>query len=239
MSRFLYPSKFYSLRDRQTRYTCSAVYPILFKHLRASDITSVVDIGCGTATWLSAIREFNPSCSLHGFEGPWLPRKNQEQILEAGIKLTISNFSDSSLYPSIVSADLCICLEVLEHIPIDLHPAFIERFLSGSSNILFSCAPPYQGGSGHVGERSLSNLLPIFRDLGYSVCDLFRDKIWTDNQIPFWYRQNLVLFSRVIPDYLPLPLDIIHPDLLYLRANPSFSQAVYHLTNKLKPNSTK
>jgi hypothetical protein len=59
-------------------------------------------------------------------------------------------------------------------------------------------------------------------DLDFNVHDL-RPRIWTDQRIPTWYRQNMLLFSRDKSPQdeclrsIPRSVSIAHPDLIHMR----------------------
>ncbi len=49
--------------------------------------------------------------------------------------------------------DLALCLEVAEHIPEPLAPAFLETITGFSDTLVLSSAPPFQRGHHHVNEQ--------------------------------------------------------------------------------------
>jgi SAM-dependent methyltransferase len=49
--------------------------------------------------------------------------------------------------------DMALCLEVAEHIPEELADIFLENLTRFSSVLIFSAAPPGQGGHHHVNEQ--------------------------------------------------------------------------------------
>ena len=78
----------------------------------------------------------------------------------------------------------------------------------------------------------LSTWAARFATVGFELIDPFRGVVWNDDRVPFWFRQNLVLF--VAKDYLAehpallaaaaahssaaRPVDVIHPELYDLLA---------------------
>jgi hypothetical protein len=92
--------------------------------------------------------------------------------------------------------------------------------------VLFSAAIPGQGGFNHINEQPLSVWVREFVANHYRPLDVIRNRIWDDEEIPFWYRQNLILFfaeelwneaaSRVtalLPREDTAGVDIVHPNL--------------------------
>jgi hypothetical protein len=69
-----------------------------------------------------------------------------------------------------------------------------------------------------VNECWLSYWVQQFARHQYLPVDRFRPLIWTNTAVPFWYRQNLLLFihrDRLPATYQPPPMiDLVHPDLL-------------------------
>ena len=53
---------------------------------------------------------------------------------------------------------------------------------------------PYQGGTGHVNEQWPNYWIEQFAQRGYIAVDYIRKRIWDDEAIPWWYRQNILLF---------------------------------------------
>ena len=114
--------------------------------------------------------------------------------------------------------DLAICLEVAEHIDEKRASDFLSTLTSFSDHVLFSAAIPYQGGTGHVNEQWPGYWARLFADKGYGCQDFIRKKIWNDSGIHYWYRQNILLFSKGAEHEEPLPM--VHPELFTQRACP-------------------
>src|SRR5262249_8501160 len=118
--------------------------------------------------------------------------------------------------------DLCISVEVAEHLTSDRSRAFVDMLCSASDVVLFSAAIPQQGGTNHINERWQSFWAGLFDEAGYGCYDLIRPRVWTDARVESWYRQNMLLYVRRIH---PLgtklrshvwahgPLDIVHPEI--------------------------
>jgi hypothetical protein len=92
--------------------------------------------------------------------------------------------------------DLAISLEVAEHLPPTAAAGFVSLLADLSDFVLFSAAVPGQGGVGHVNEQWPDYWISLFAGHGYSCLDVIRKRIWDDESIPLWYRQNILLFVR-------------------------------------------
>ena len=114
-------------------------------------------------------------------------------------------------------------LEVAEHLEEEYAAGFVKLLCDASDLVLFGAAIPAQGGHNHVNERWPSYWKALFEKNGYEIIDIIRPRIWTDNRVEWWYRQNTLLFikssrkvllSRLKKEFNPpsQPLDTVHPD---------------------------
>jgi len=196
---------------------------------------SVIDVGCGKGSWL-AVAESLGSTTLVGLDGNWIER---EQLLSKNIQFIPSDFED---LPDLNEKyDLCISLEVAEHVSERNARSFIERLCKASDVILFSAAIAYQGGTHHVNEQWQSYWLALFRDNGYAGFDIFRGHIWNDETVAWWFRQNVYLYvnqkSHVLDSAQLKKLektipDIIHPRNYEIKVN-RFQQLLKEPTLKI------
>lgn len=172
---------------------------------------SVLDVGCGIGTWLSVFKEMGVR-NILGIDGDYVDKELLRQ-----------NINDDEFLPIDLSRkfdlnkrfDLVLCLEVAEHMPESSSREFALSLSRHSEQILFSAAIPGQIGQGHINEQWLGYWVEIFSELGYSVYDLFRPKIWDNAKVDWWYRQNMVLFSSKNSENENLQntvFSIVHPD---------------------------
>lgn len=177
---------------------------------------SVVDIGCGQGTWLAAAEELGAT-KLTGLDGPWV---DPATLFSNNISFRAVNLESD--FQSDEKFDLCICVEVAEHVSPDGAHRFVKNLCAMSEVVLFSAAIRQQGGVMHVNEQRQSYWANLFKDAGYECIDLFRPLFWTDQRVETWYRQNALLYIK--PSHpiaakikqrepLPGPLDIVHPEL--------------------------
>lgn len=186
---------------------------------------SVVDLGCGDGTWLSVFAE---SASTYlGVDGDWIDR-NQLQIPEDHFRVAdlTQPFRLSETY------DLAVSLEVAEHLPEGAADQFIQSLTSLAPVVLFSAAVPGQGGTHHVNERWQHYWAKLFRRYDFVPVDTLRRKLWANEKVHSFYRQNMVLYvnDKNIED-LSIPkrdivgdikrLSKVHPDI--------FGEKVKHL----------
>jgi len=151
---------------------------------------SVVDVGCGSGSWLSVFAEAGVR-NLVGLEGS--PADSEVADVEPSL-IQVCDLSKSFHLGR--TFDLAMSLEVAEHLPEDSATVFIESLAELAPVILFSAAVPGQGGVGHLNEQWPTYWADHFAKLGFETFDCLRDRVWQDGRIEWWYRQNLLLFIQ-------------------------------------------
>lgn len=163
------------------------VVPLLIELLNPS---SVLDLGCGPGTWLEEfIRQGIDD--VFGVEAAWLhpsvlriPRE-KVQIHDLTTPLSLGR-----------EFDLAISLEVGEHLPDTAASGLVGMLTESASTVAFSAAAPLQGGTHHVNERWPGYWAELFAARGFVSVDALRPRIWLDEQIAWYYRQNMFLAVR-------------------------------------------
>lgn len=162
----------------------------------------VVDVGCGEGFFGKAFDE--RGAQVVGIEGEWAA----PIITHASCDLAdeLPDF-DSDAF------DLAVCLEVAEHLPPERAAGFVSELCGLAPWVLFSAAIPGQGGHGHLNEQWPSYWVKLFAENGYFATGALRWRIWRDERIKWWYRQNLFLFFP--PGAYPTDgcESVIHPEL--------------------------
>lgn len=208
----LYDANFYMRNIEGMTNSAHEVLALLYKCYRPQ---SVIDIGCGRGAWL-AVAESLGSTKLKGLDGSWVKK---EELLSKNINFTTVNFNES--IPEIEEKyDLCISLEVAEHIIEEKAKQFVDILCKVSDVVLFSAAIKYQGGTNHINEQWQSYWVNLFKYNGYKCVDLFRPLLWMNESVEWWYRQNVFLFFNnkapsITFDELKTKqepmIDIVHP----------------------------
>jgi len=163
---------------------------------------SVIDIGCATGDLVSQFRQMGlVSDGLEGSDHA-LNHSVIEDILHWDLRCDLRNctLSTTALLP--IPYDLCLCLEVAEHIEPEYTKIFLGNLIYFSSNILLSIAGPGQKGLHHVNLQEMTYWDDLFDELGYtrkqSVADQIKKEISAWRSKPgikaFWH--NLVYYER-------------------------------------------
>jgi SAM-dependent methyltransferase len=201
---------------------------------------SVLDVGCGDGTWLAefsraGIKEFV------GVDGPYIEKGH--------LRIPADRFVAHDLTQPLQLGrkfDLATSFEVAEHLPPESAETFVDSLTTHSDLVIFSASIPGQFGEHHVNEQWPSYWVDRFRHRGFHCFDILRAAVWTDPQISWWYRQNMLVFATekraahipVLADYDPaknlFPLELAHPDFMaHFRNTLSEDNSVRLLAKKL------
>jgi SAM-dependent methyltransferase len=216
-----YTADFYK-SDSIARSSASArrIVPILRSLL---PIQSVLDVGCGRGDFLRAFLDAGVTDGL-GLDGDYVPR-DQLVIDPSAFRPTdlAQGFDLGQRY------DLVVSLEVAEHLPASAAEAFVAALVQHGDVVLFSAAIPSQGGTGHVNEQWPSYWAKAFAQHGLKPYDVIRPLIWSDEEVAFWYRQNVLLYATdsaaarsALSSTTPVPagmIDLVHPRLYLMQAD--------------------
>lgn len=207
-----YSDEFFGWMHQRSLSSAQLIVPML---LELASITSVVDVGCGDATWLSVFAEAGVR-DLIGVDG--------FDVAEARLQIERSCFLRRDLARPLALGrrfDLAVSLEVAEHLPEERAAAFVGELISLAPIVAFSAAVPGQGGNNHVNEQFQDYWARLFAAYGYRPVDCIRGRVWDSPAVSFWYAQNLVVYCasdvfdsvRAVTANVQGPLAVIHPSL--------------------------
>ena len=210
-----YDDRFFDQREALVRESARRIVPLVIELVSPA---SVIDVGCGDGVWLAVFQEQGVA-DVAGIDGPWVSADR--------LKIDPQRFESRDLNQPIEPRrqyDLAMSLEVAEH----LAPAGAQQFIANLTAlapvVLFSAAVKLQGGTGHVNEQWQSYWADRFGERDYVPVDCIRWRIWDDEAVAWWYRQNTLVYVRGdrLSDYpklaaerdLPVrfPLSIAHPE---------------------------
>lgn len=195
----------YKYTDRDHNFSSAReIVPYLFKRFNPA---SVVDFGCGRGEFLSVFKEFG--CYVRGIDNP-IPKEKRclkmweyiQHDLNKPFRLQFGS-----------KCDLCLCLEVAEHLPASSARTLVKSLVDASDTIIFSAAIPGQRGQKHLNEQYPQYWAKLFNEQGYRFIDAFREDLWNNENILWWYRQNIFLATKGFDgDQLNIRT-LIHPEL--------------------------
>lgn len=177
----------------------------------------VLDVGCGEGWWSAAIRDASPLV------------KEVISIDEAtpattapGVNVQILDLERGDAVHLVGAAfGLTVCLEVAEHVSPaagDDLVAMLCAVTDPAGAIAFSAAIPGQGGHHHVNEQWPSYWDERFRAQGWRLSDPLRERLWDDERVEPWYRQNLLVAVAPAANGTAWaaggsPRSLVHPDI--------------------------
>ncbi len=182
-----YTGEFYKLIREGARRSAEEIIPLVLEWVRPR---SVIDVGCGVGAWLSVVRE----C---GVEDVW--GEDGDYIDRSLLMIPEDHFlpSDLNQPPALDKRfDLVISLEVAEHLPRERAAGFIEYLTGLGPVVLFSAAIPHQGGESHLNEQWPDYWAGLFEEQGFVAVDCLRGRFWSNENVEWWYAQNMLLFVR-------------------------------------------
>lgn len=180
-----YDRAFFDYVNSGSLRSARRVLPLLHRVL---PVRSVLDVGCGGGAWLAAWRELGVE-DLLGLDGSYV---DPVQLL---VPRSVFRAADlASPFACGRRFDLVQSLEVAEHLPPAESDRFVASLVAHAGAVLFSAAPPGQGGDHHVNEQSYESWRLRFAAHGFECVDYIRQRIAGIAEIEPWYRYNAFLY---------------------------------------------
>lgn len=153
-------------------------------------IEQVLDVGCGGGSFLHGCVDTGMDL-IYGVDG---------EHVESSLQIPLNCFEVANLEEPLylgIGVDLCVSMEVAEHLDLKYSSAFVESLCRHSDNVLFSAAQVGQPGINHVNCQSLEFWIEKFKDNGFTHIEEVSNSIRNNSQIYNWYRKNSMLFRKV------------------------------------------
>lgn len=182
-----YDEQFYRYISQDSARSARKLLPVLLDAL-AEQPESVLDVGCGAGAWLQVWKSFG--VEVMGLDGDYV--QSSQLLVEKSEfqEADLSREFDLGRHFSLVQS-----LEVAEHLPAAGAAGFVASLCRHSDLVLFSAAPPGQGGENHINEQPYDYWRELFGAQGYSMYDVVRPELLQDESIMPWYRYNTFLFA--------------------------------------------
>lgn len=96
--------------------------------------------------------------------------------------------------------DVAVTLEVAELLPPGAAEHYVDTLTKLSKIIVFTAAPPGQGGTDHVNEQPPAYWITKFRrrkfEFDQEMTDRWRNAWLKSGKVEHWYHQNLMIFRK-------------------------------------------
>lgn len=188
----VFTPKFFEDTYASSRESARAVVPKVVELLHPA---SVVDVGCGTGAWMA---EFSRAgvVKVSGIDGRWIDpavmRVADSSVIRRHLALPLDITDQFAL---------AVCLEVAQTLENEHADQLIASLVSLATLVLFSAAPPGQGGFGHVNEQPIQWWQDRFQQYGYRLVSPIGRMFAQDPKVSWWYSNNMVLFAADGPFY--------------------------------------
>jgi SAM-dependent methyltransferase len=187
MSLYHYGDDFFAYQQIGSLASARAVAPIVKRNLKPS---SILDVGCGAGAWVLAYAESGVG-EVVGVDASYV---RPDRLLFDPSRFHAINVA--GVFRMGRTFDVVQCLEVAEHLEPAASKTLVNNLVAHAPVVLFSAAPPGQGGENHINERPYEYWRDMFQAQGYALFDFLRPQIRLRRSIEHWYRYNMLMFAR-------------------------------------------
>jgi len=181
-----YDTGFYDSQYRGSYESARIILPFIREWINPS---SVLDVGCGVGTWLKVWKDELGVKDIVGIDGAYVDRDMLQISPEHFVSKDLKEpFSLGRKF------DLVMSLEVGEHLPTEKSSLLVDNLVLHGDMVLFSAALLEQHGTYHINEQLPEFWAKYFVERNFVPVDILRDKIWTNDKVEWWYRQNIILY---------------------------------------------
>lgn len=189
----IYDERFFANTIKFESESARAVADILIKQFKPN---SVIDIGCGVGIYLKEFASRN--VEILGYDGA--PAAIKQSL--AGGKIKLHDLCQPLKLEK--KFDLCLCIEVAEHLPEKCADTLIKTLVNLSDVIIFTAAAPGQGprSMGHINEQEHMYWIDKFKDSDFDhYKELSNDlsKKMIEKKVVWWITKNLMIFKKSFP----------------------------------------
>ena len=160
----------------------------LVNFCHTKDIDSVVDFGCGDASYIRHIFNTKDLEYCDAYDG----NPNVAKISDGFGKqqdLSVSFDLEKKF-------DLVLSLEVAEHIPKKYEIIYVSNLLNHcKKHLIISWAIMGQGGTGHFNEQNYVYVVNLFSSHGFTFDELETQKLRRSVSRLHWFRNSLLYFN--------------------------------------------
>ena len=192
---WVYDAAFYEESvDGPARRSAQSIVTTVIRDLKPK---RVADVGCGTGAMLELMRDCG--CDVLGFE------KSQaalELCRSHGVPVRELDLERDDT-PDVGRFDIVISMEVAEHLPQKVDERYVQLLTQLGDVVVFTAAPPGQGGTDHINEQPAEYWEAKFVSRGFRLNNEITgrwQKEWRESGLVTpWYYANLMVFESGQP----------------------------------------
>ncbi len=187
----IYDNQFFNNTIKLEGPSAQAAVDILIKNFVPR---AVVDIGCGCGVYLAEFKK--RGVKILGYDGS--PAAVVASLVGAKIKL----HDLCQPLPFKQKFDLCLCLEVAEHLPLGSADTLINILVKLAPVIVFTAATPGQGprSIGHINEQPPEFWVKKFKAQQFNLDKPLTAKIkraMQEKEVIWWIVKNLMVLKKI------------------------------------------
>lgn len=184
----IYDRSFFQDANEEKARSAAAVADILcqFYHFE-----TVFDVGCGCGLYLAELARLGKEavgCDL-SCDGVRL------------VPPSVTAFQADVTRPIVMNRrfDISMCFEVAEHTRRRFSQTLVQNCVSLADRVLFTSAPPGQGGVGHINERPYRFWIDLFVEQSFGYESALSERVrqaMKEADVVSWISNNFMSFAR-------------------------------------------
>jgi len=184
---FVYSDRYYDKID-PLQAPLYARFADALVRLRAPE--NAVDVGCGSGLMLTKLAE--RGVRVLGLDGSRAAVRRARKTIPA-VRANLEHG-----VPMVGRFDISLSIEVAEHLRPKAGPRLVEGLTRLSDTVVFTAAPPGQGGTSHINLRPRSYWVALFASQGFIESRLREELLVAiaDIREPQFLHRNLMVFER-------------------------------------------
>lgn len=184
----IYDKEFFEEGEKLKKDSAGKAAQIINNHI---NFNSLFDIGCGMGIYLEEFHRLGKDVLGCDFSVEGLRISPKEFTI----------FQADATKPLCLNRkhDLVVCFEVAEHIQEKYSKQLVINCANNSDKVLFTAAPPGQGGVGHINEQPYVFWIKLFATAGFkyqtSLSGTIKTELKNENVVS-WIANNVMYFTR-------------------------------------------
>jgi SAM-dependent methyltransferase len=153
---------------------------------------TITDVGCGSGGLSLALIKRGVSVQSFDFSEASLALARSKGVTQAQQLDLITARTIGT------SSDVCVCLEVAEHLPASSAGHLTKLLSEVAPTLVFTAAPPGQGGHFHINEQPQKYWIDLFKSAGMSFDQdaVTEFRLHYNGKMLNDYDQNLMIFRK-------------------------------------------